>query len=161
MARVVHFEIAATDPEKVMKFYENAFGWKIEKWNGPTEYYMVNTGDQAKPGINGAITPREGALGATINTIDVPSFDDALEKVIANGGKAVTDKTVIPGVGTMCYCEDIEGNKFGIMEAAPNQVMQLPSENTEKPAAKPAAKHAAKPAAKRAAKPAAAKKKKK
>lgn len=108
---------------------------------------MVNTGDQAKPGINGAITPREGSLGPTINTIDVPSFDEALEKIIASGGKALTDKMEIPGVGTMCYCEDVEGNKFGIMEAAPNQVMQLPSEGTAKPAAKPAAKRAAKPAA--------------
>jgi predicted enzyme related to lactoylglutathione lyase len=145
MARVEHFEIAATDPEKVISFYKNTFGWQIEKWNGPTDYWLVNTGDQAKPGINGAITLREGALGATINTIGVPSFDDALEKVIMNGGKAITDKTDIPGVGIMCYCEDIEGNRFGIMEAAPNQVMQLPLDV----AAKPAAKSAAKPAASR------------
>lgn len=147
MARVVHFEIAATDPEKVIDFYKNVFGWQIEKWNGPTDYWLVNTGDQAKPGINGAITPREGSLGATINTIDVPSFDDALEKVITNGGKAITDKTDIPGVGIMCYCEDVEGNKFGIMEAAPNQVMQLPSDAVAKPVTKPTTKRASKAAA--------------
>ena len=151
MARVVHFEIAATNPEKIISFYEKAFGWKIEKWNGPTDYWLVNTGDPAKPGINGAITPRDGALGPTIITIDIPSFDDALEKVIANGGKAISDKTAIPGVGTMCYCQDIEGNTFGIMEAAPDQVMQNMTD---------AAKPAAKPASKRASKPAATKKKK-
>lgn len=32
MNRVIHFEIHATEPERVGKFYTDLFGWKIEEW---------------------------------------------------------------------------------------------------------------------------------
>ncbi len=35
MARVIHFEIAADSPEKIVDFYKSAFEWKIEKWDVP------------------------------------------------------------------------------------------------------------------------------
>ena len=35
------------------------------------------------------------------------------------GGKAVTPKTAIPGMGYFCYCQDTEGNLFGIMQSDP------------------------------------------
>jgi predicted enzyme related to lactoylglutathione lyase len=35
MPRVQHFEISANDPEKVAAFFENVFGWKVTKWEGP------------------------------------------------------------------------------------------------------------------------------
>jgi predicted enzyme related to lactoylglutathione lyase len=38
MPRVVHFEIAANDPDKAAAFYQEVFGWKITKWEGPQEY---------------------------------------------------------------------------------------------------------------------------
>ena len=37
MPRVVHFEFAAEDPQRAVKFYERVFGWKIDKWEGPME----------------------------------------------------------------------------------------------------------------------------
>ena len=37
MARVVHFEIHADDPERAAKFYEAAFGWSVSKWDGPMD----------------------------------------------------------------------------------------------------------------------------
>ncbi len=139
MSRVIHFEIAANDPEKVVAFYKKTFDWVITKWDGPTEYWLVMTGDRAKPGIDGGITQRRSAVADIVNTIDVPSFDEALKKVLANGGKAITPKTEVPGVGFMCYCEDIEGNKFGIMESFPNQVM-VDSKPGAKSVAKPSKK---------------------
>ncbi len=44
MPRVIHFEIPASDPERAAAFYKKTFGWKIEKWPGPTEYWLVTTG---------------------------------------------------------------------------------------------------------------------
>jgi uncharacterized protein len=38
MSRVVHFEIAADDPELVAGFYKELLGWKIQKWEGPVDY---------------------------------------------------------------------------------------------------------------------------
>ena len=47
MARVVHFELYADDPQRAVAFYEKAFGWKIEKWQGPIDYWLAMTGPDA------------------------------------------------------------------------------------------------------------------
>ena len=62
MSRVNHFEINADDPERAAKFYANVCGWKIDKWKGPIEYWLVTTGESDEPGIDGAIMRREKPL---------------------------------------------------------------------------------------------------
>ena len=114
MPRVVHFEINAADPEKAVAFYSGVFGWKSEKWEGPFDYWMLTTGAEDEPGINGAIM--SGGRAPIINTIDVASLDEALKAVEAHGGKAVGERQTIPGVGYHIYCADPEGNLFGMME---------------------------------------------
>jgi uncharacterized protein len=116
MPRVVHFEISADNPERAAKFYKEAFGWKIEKWNGPMEYWMVMTGEKEEPGINGGLMKREKTMPPTTNTIDVKSVDDATAKITKSGGKIIKPKMAVPGVGWMAYCQDTEGNLFGIMQ---------------------------------------------
>lgn len=116
MPRVIHFEIHADDPKRAANFYEKVFGWKISKWQGPADYWLVNTGEEKEPGINGAIMHRT-RKGSTWNTIDVPSVDEFLQKTVKAGGKIVQKKTTVPGVGYMAYCADTEGNVFGIMQA--------------------------------------------
>ncbi len=115
MARVVHFEIPAEDPERAAKFYEDVFGWEIQRWEGPFNYWLVTTGPEEEPGINGAIMTKK--MGETIrNTIAVESFDDAVEKIEKEGGKMLTEKGTIPGIGTMSSFQDTEGNVFAILE---------------------------------------------
>jgi len=116
MARVIHFEIPVNDPDRAIKFYTNVFGWKIEKWPGPMDYWLVNSGDEKKPGINGGIMKR-GNVQTTTNTLGVDSVDDSVKAVTKAGGKLVMPKTPIPGVGYFAYCEDPEGNLFGVMQA--------------------------------------------
>ena len=62
MARVVHFEIHADDPERAIDFYESALGWEFTKWDGPGEYWLIKTGSQDEPGINGGLMRRQGPL---------------------------------------------------------------------------------------------------
>lgn len=119
MPRVIHFELAAERPERAVKFYEQAFGWKIEKWAGPMDYWLVMTGE-GEPGIDGAIMPREEPVAHTVNTIGVPSVDEFMAKVTAAGGKVLGPKSTIPGVGYHAYCQDTEGNVFGIMQDDPS-----------------------------------------
>jgi uncharacterized protein len=119
MPRVVHFEIPAEDPQRAAAFYKKAFGWKIEKWPGPMEYWMVNTGSDGTPGINGELM-RKGDVTATTNTIGVESVDNAISAVTQAGGKLIMPKTPIPTVGYSAYCQDTEGNLFGVMEFNPN-----------------------------------------
>ena len=117
MGRVVHFEITADNADRAAKFYEKAFGWKIESWGGPMTYKLAATGDKAKTGIDGAIMNRSDYKQAVINTIDVPNYDQAAKAVRDAGGQVVQDKHAVPGVGWFSYCKDTEGNVFGIMQA--------------------------------------------
>jgi predicted enzyme related to lactoylglutathione lyase len=60
MPRVVHFEIHAEKPEKAVEFYSKVFGWKIQKWDGPVDYWLVSTGSADERGIDGGIMRRHG-----------------------------------------------------------------------------------------------------
>ena len=117
MPRVVHFEIDAKKPERAVKFYEKVFGWKIKKWEGPVEYYLISTGKETEPGIDGGLSKRTESEPSTVNTIDVSSVNEFIKKVEANGGKIIRPKRAVMGVGYMAYFEDPEGNVFGIMES--------------------------------------------
>jgi len=114
--RVIHFEIPADDADRAVDFYRKVFGWKIEKWGGPANYWLVKTGEDTEPGINGAITEKGGNTPATTNTISVKSFEDAVKKIRQTGGEVLMPKMTVPGVGYMTYCKDTEGNVFGIMQ---------------------------------------------
>jgi len=120
MSRVIHFEIPAAEPDRAAAFYGKAFGWKFDKWPGPMEYWMVVTGKEGEPGINGGMMKKPGGITSTTNTIGVDSVDDAVAAVLKAGGKNIMPKTPIPTVGYFAYCEDTEGNVFGVMQADPN-----------------------------------------
>ena len=124
MARLVHFDMQADDPERAIQFYEGVLGWKLQQWEGPMEYWLVETGPTEEPGINGGLSRRpegaavpDSAATATFTcTVDVPSVDAAAAAVEARG--AITrPKVAVPGVGWLVYCRDTEGNDFGMMEA--------------------------------------------
>ena len=116
-SRVVHFELPADDPDRCARFYADAFGWKVEKWPGPTDYWLVTTGESGEPGIDGGIGPRQDADDQTTNTIDVADLDAAVAKVVAAGGTVTRPRGPVPGVGWLAYCTDTEGNPFGMMQA--------------------------------------------
>jgi len=116
MPRVVHFEIDAKKPDRAIKFYEKVFSWKIKKWEGPVEYYLITTGKESEPGIDGGLSRRTESEPSTVNTIDVPSVDEFIKKVEASGGIIIRPKMAVPGVGYMAYFKDPEGNIFGMME---------------------------------------------
>lgn len=116
MPRVIHFEINADDPKDLVEFYSQVFDWQMIKWDGPVDYWLVTTGDESQPGINGAIMHRGEASESTVNTIDIPSVDEYIDKIEKAGGKVLSPKTVVPGVGYMAYCKDPQGNTFGLMQ---------------------------------------------
>lgn len=116
MSRVVHFEIPADNPARAEKFYKEIFGWTFQKYAGPQDYWLINTGPNERPGINGGLLPRPHPNAPVVNTIDVENLDKSLESVARHGGKQVVPKMVIPGVGHLAYCQDTEGNTFGMMQ---------------------------------------------
>jgi predicted enzyme related to lactoylglutathione lyase len=123
MGRPVHFEIHATDPERSREFYEQVFGWAFQQW-GEQPYWMVFTGEDGQPGINGGMVPREGAApttGAAVNafvvTVDVADLDETLEAALKFGGETRLPRMPVPGVGWLAYLADPDGNLFGVMQA--------------------------------------------
>ena len=125
MPRVIHFEIHAGDPARAISFYENVFNWSFQKWEGPMPYWLVTTGPDGQPGINGGLLPRQGeidgqAVIAYVCTVDVESVDTSVATVEKNGGQVVLPKMPIPGMGWLVYCKDTEGNIFGMMQGDPN-----------------------------------------
>ena len=125
MPRVIHFEIHADDPNRAVTFYSSVFGWTFQKWEGPMDYWLITTGPNDQPGINGGMVRRQGAIDgqaviAYVCTTDVTDVDASTQTVVANGGQVVVPKMPIPGVGWLVYCKDTEGNIFGMMQADPN-----------------------------------------
>ncbi|HEY4272541.1 MAG TPA: VOC family protein [Candidatus Udaeobacter sp.] len=122
MNRVTHFEIYTDDPEAVQPFYENVFGWTFGKFEGgPLEYWLITTGPDDQPGINGGLTrPREGQCPGTLNTIAVESLDQTISKIEQRGGRICVPKMAILKIGWLAYAEDPAGNVFGIIEPNTN-----------------------------------------
>jgi predicted enzyme related to lactoylglutathione lyase len=124
MPRVIHFEIHADNPDRAIAFYRNLFGWEFTKWDGPMPYWLIKTGPDNAPGINGGLLKRQSpidgqAVIAYVCTVDTSSLDSMLQKAQAGGATIALPKMPIPGVGWLAYCKDTEGNIFGMMQADP------------------------------------------
>jgi len=125
MPRVIHFEIHADNPERAIAFYRQTLDWTFDKWEGPMPYWLVKTGPENEPGINGGLLPRRCPLDAGeaviayVCTVGVSSVDEYSAKAIAAGGQVVVPKMAIPSVGWLVYCKDTEGNIFGMMQSDP------------------------------------------
>jgi uncharacterized protein len=116
MPRPIHFEIPAENVERAIAFYEKVFGWKFQKWDGPMPYYMITTGPNEEPGINGGLMPRQHPEQPCVNTMAVTNLDESVATVLASGGQIALPKMPVPGVGWLAYCKDTEGHIFGIMQ---------------------------------------------
>ena len=119
MPRPCHFEIPAEKPERAMRFYETVFGWKFHRWDGPSEYWLINTGPDSEPGIHGGLMSRRDPAQPCVNTVAVADVDATLGQVSAAGGVCVVPKMPIPGIGWLAYCKDTEGHIFGVMQNDP------------------------------------------
>jgi len=116
MPKINHFEINADDPLRAKSFYEKVFNWKIEKWEGPLEYWLITAGDEDEPGINGGLQKRENKEDSIATYIGVKSVEETIKKIKENGGKVIKPKSAIPGVGYYAIFRDTEGNRLDLME---------------------------------------------
>src|SRR3954462_14991213 len=76
---VVHFEIHASEPQQLIHFYGELFGWKFTQF-GDLPYWAIDTGEGAIAanasgnGINGGLTQRQGPIperGAPVNGCNI------------------------------------------------------------------------------------------
>ena len=118
-ANLASFAIHVDDVNRARTFYEAVFGWTFEPW-GPPGFYLIHTGDDASPGIQGLMhsrhAPRSGTgLNGIEPTFAVDDVDEIATKVTAAGGTMTYGRATIPTVGTLIRFLDTEGNDIGAM----------------------------------------------
>jgi predicted enzyme related to lactoylglutathione lyase len=122
MDKVVHFEIPFDNKQRAMKFYTDAFGWRLDDM--PEMNYVVASTVEVdaehrpkEPGaINGGLFQRPTEAPNPTIYLGVASVDSTIDKVKAAGGTVVTPKTPIPGMGAYARVRDTEGNVIGLFQ---------------------------------------------
>ena len=119
---IVHFEIPASNVDKIRDFYSKLFGWKIQKYPGPMEYWTIETVPvdekmtPTRPGVNGGLFRKENENNKPVNYISVESIDKYIDKVKALGGKILQQKQEVPNVGWVALALDPEGNQIALLQ---------------------------------------------
>jgi predicted enzyme related to lactoylglutathione lyase len=87
------------------------------------DYWLIVTGPDGTPGINGGLMPRRGAapaegqaVNAYVCTVGVEAVDAAVAKSLTLGGTVALPKMPIPGVGWLAYIKDPDGNILGLLQ---------------------------------------------
>jgi uncharacterized protein len=87
------------------------------------EYWLIATGPDSQPGINGGLLRRHGPppaegqpVSSFVCTCDVASVDESVAKAISLGGQIAMAKMPVPGIGWLAYIKDTEGNILGMMQ---------------------------------------------
>ncbi len=121
MPTIVHFDVAADDPERARSFYQGLFDWKMESPPGMANYFLIETKDlNGQRGVGGGLGKR-GEPGQRITSyFGVNSVDEYTAKVEKLGGKVILPKTAVPGWGYLAACLDTENNMFGLWQEDKN-----------------------------------------
>ena len=115
LPRVVWFDLGIDEPERAQKFYSEVFGWKVDRLPGALDYWLLSTGEDRRPGIDGGLVQRRYPTETTTCWIEVPSVDECLARIVEHGGVALTPKAAGPGGAEYVYCQDTEGNVLGLI----------------------------------------------
>lgn len=128
MNSVVHFEMPYEKKERMAKFYETTFAWRLQMLGEEMGNYVLatttDTGDTGprKPGaINGGFFPKrpDSPVQHPSLVIAVEDIKAAVRKVTAAGGKVLGDPMEIPGVGQYVPFIDTEGNCLSMLQPIP------------------------------------------
>jgi len=126
---VVHFEIHASEPQRLVDFYHELLGWEFTRY-GDVEYWTISTGEGAVQntagkagfGINGGLVPRRGPkpdLGAPVAgcniVIGVDDVDGLMQRGVELGGTEALAAQDWPGIGRGGYLLDPDNNVFGLI----------------------------------------------
>jgi predicted enzyme related to lactoylglutathione lyase len=114
-----YFEIQADNPERLLTFYQQLFGWRFARVEGaPVPYWRIDT-----EGIRGGLLkrpapqpPPQSGTNAFVCSMEVRDFDDAARQILEAGGHVALPKFAVPGVCWQGYFIDPDGNTFGLFQ---------------------------------------------
>jgi hypothetical protein len=119
------------DRQRVARFYESAFGWKMNQLGAEMGNYLLAATADRDPipdgfrgSINGGFFPRDpGKPGQYPSVvIAVPGIAAAMQAVSAAGGEVLGSPMEIPGIGQYVSFNDTEGNRVGMLEPMEHKV---------------------------------------
>ncbi len=115
--KLQHIAINSDDVDRGKAFYEGVFGWKLQPWGPPGFFMTEDAGIRAAVQQRRELVPgiRMTGFECTFGVQDIDATQRAIE---ALGGKIVMPKVTLPGVGTLLFFQDPEGNLAGAMEYA-------------------------------------------
>jgi uncharacterized protein len=126
---VVHFELPGEDTERMKKFYETAFGWKMETMGDDMGGYIVARTSESDPNepsgrpknpgmINGGLFKKsdDALMGSPSIVIAVDDIMESMEQVKAAGGTIHGEVLDIPTVGKFVSFIDTEGNRSSMIQ---------------------------------------------
>ena len=126
---VVHFEIHASEPQRLIDFYSELLGWEFTQF-GDIPYWSIvtgagaigNTAGQPGLGINGGLTQRMGPkpeAGAAVNgcniVVGVDDVDALMRRGLELGGAEALAAEDMLGVGRVGYLRDPDDNVLGLI----------------------------------------------
>jgi len=128
---VVHFEIHASEPQRLVDFYSELLGWRFSQF-GDVPYWTIDTGEgaignvagTAGHGINGGLLQRVGPrpeLGAAVMgcnvVIGVDDVDALMQRGVELGATEALAAADMQGVGRIGYLLDPDNNVFGLISS--------------------------------------------
>jgi len=114
MNKVVHFEIPYDDQQRAQKFYQDVFGWQINKF-ADMDYYIATT---CKTDPKTMMPTELGAINGGFLKKDPTgeSVDEHIKKIESAGGKVVMPTMKVGDFGLYARVADTEGNVIGIWQ---------------------------------------------
>lgn len=109
---IVHVEIPSANVESAARFYQDLFGWKIQPVP-EMNYTMWEAGNGDEYG-GFPLVSDDNPAGQVLIYIDSDDIDADLKNVQKLGGKVLTQKTEIPGMGWFGIFIDPTGNVLGL-----------------------------------------------
>lgn len=128
MNPVVHFEMPYDDQTRMVKFYEQAFGWQTQVLGEEMGNYVLatttetgETGPKQPGAINGGFFPKKADWPAQHPSIVIAVDDvkESLERVRQAGGTVLGEPMEIAGVGQYVSFIDTEGNRVSMLQPVP------------------------------------------
>ena len=106
-------EFATPNASSTRDFFSKVFGWNFSDSSQMPDYHIYS----AAPGPMGAVHGymQDGKPRTTVY-LYAPDIDAKLAEVEAAGGKIVTPKMFIGGVGNIAHFSDPNGNTFGLWD---------------------------------------------
>src|SRR6059058_4699690 len=129
MNPVVHFEMPYDNPERITRFYQSAFGWKLQGMGPEMGNYILAVTAEAdamrqgavRGAINGGFFARSAEMPGQHPSvvIGVDDIQASMTAVNQAGGEVLGTPMQIPGVGKYVSFHDTERNRVSMLQPLP------------------------------------------